>query len=290
MQFTTIIHADQLVEQLRHPGAVVFDTRFSLSDTEYGTRAYAAGHIPGAYYLHLDRDLSSPVTPSTGRHPLPRIEDFAEVMRSHGVSNDTQVFVYDDAAGMFAVRCWWLLRWLGHEKVAVLDGGLQAWFRAGGAEDVAAPATPERGDFQPRPQPDMLVTAEQLERGLAEHSIRLCDARAAERFRGDVEPIDKVAGHVPGARNVPFAQNLDANGCFRPVEELARLHQPASGQGERIAHMCGSGVTACHNVLATALTGQPLPALYAGSWSEWITDARRPVEQGASQSSSSEAG
>jgi thiosulfate/3-mercaptopyruvate sulfurtransferase len=279
MQYTTIISAAQLIDCLGKAGVVVFDTRFSLADTGYGERVYSEGHIPGAFYLHLDRDLSGPITPSSGRHPLPPIENFVEVMRGHGVSTDSQVIAYDDASGMFAARCWWLLKWMGHERVAVLDGGMQAWLRQGGARETAIPPLPRRGDFIQRMREAMLVEVDELQRGLSERTMLLCDARAPERYRGDVEPIDKVGGHVPGAINLPFAQNLDAQGCFRDPAALAALHSHPASAGT-VVHMCGSGVTACHNVLATAVSGQPLPALYAGSWSEWITDPNRPVARG----------
>lgn len=279
MQFTTIIRAAELTEILQKPETVVFDTRFSLADTGYGERVYAEGHVPGAFYLHLDRDLSGSITKTSGRHPLPAMEKFVEVMRTYGVSTDSQVVAYDDASGMFAARCWWLLKWLGHDRVAVLDGGLPAWIRQVGALETSVPPLPPRGDFIHRVRDWMLVEVDELQQGLAERTMLLCDARAPERYRGDVEPIDKVAGHVPGAINVPYAQNLDSQGCFREPEALAAIHAHPANAGT-IVHMCGSGVTACHNVLATAVSGQPLPALYAGSWSEWITDPGRPVARG----------
>lgn len=279
MQFTTIVSSTELTKLLQTPGTVVFDTRFSLSDTGYGERVYPEGHIPGAFYLHLDRDLSGPVTPTSGRHPLPAVEKFVERMRRYGVSADSQVIVYDDAAGMFAARCWWLLKWMGHERVAVLDGGLPAWIRHGGSLEVGVPPLPARGDFIHRIRDSMLVEVDELQQRLAERTIVLCDARAPERYRGDVEPIDKAAGHVPGAMNIPFAQNLDEQGCFREPAALAAIHAHPADVGT-VVHMCGSGVTACHNVLATAISGQPVPALYAGSWSEWITDPNRPIARG----------
>ncbi|MCC6512220.1 MAG: sulfurtransferase [Pirellulaceae bacterium] len=257
---------------------VVFDVRFSLADPAYGRRAFEASHLPGAYYLHLDEDLSSPILPGTGRHPLPDLEQFTEVMRRHGVSGTTQVVAYDDAGGMFAARLWWLLKWLGHEAVAVLDGGLPAWQRqpalASAGLVSTARALPMRGSFTATPDPNMLQTADEVQAGLSMGTIVLCDARAPERYRGDVEPIDKVAGHVPGAMNVPFSQNLDSQGCFKSAEQLRTIH---GSHKQTVVHMCGSGVTACHNLVACAAAGLPIPKLYAGSWSEWITDPKRPV-------------
>lgn len=279
MQFTTIIHPAELSKILQQPGTVVFDTRFSLGDTGYGERMYSEGHLPRAFYLHLDRDLSGPVTATSGRHPLPAMDRFVERMRTHGVSADSQVVAYDDASGMFAARCWWLLKWMGHERVAVLDGGLPAWMRHGGLLEVGIPPLPPRGDFIHRIRDSMLVEVDELQQGLAEGTIVLCDARAPERYRGDVEPIDKAAGHVPGAINIPYAQNLDEQGCFLEPAALAKIHAHPADVGT-VVHMCGSGVTACHNVLATAISGQPVPALYAGSWSEWITDPDRPIARG----------
>ncbi len=273
-----LISAAELQQQINSPDVVIFDTRFSLADTEYGTRAYAAGHIPGAFYLHLDRNLSSPITPTSGRHPLPSVDQLVELFQSHGVSSKTHVVAYDDAAGMFAARCWWLLRWLGHTNVSVLDGGLPAWIRSGGAVDNHAPQKAGRGSFVAQPQFKMLMSADEVLSGLNAQQFTLCDARAPERYRGDVEPIDPVAGHVPGAVNLPFSQNLNADGCFKDVAELQRLH--TLKENKPLVHMCGSGVTACHNILAAAVAGLPMPALYAGSWSEWIRNPDRPIARG----------
>ncbi len=278
--FQTIISADQLQALLADGMStrpVIFDTRFKLDDTSYGQQAYAREHIPGAIYLHLDRDLSSPITVSTGRHPLPDVDGLVSTLRSWGVSNTSQVIAYDDAGGMFAARLWWLLKWLGHDQVAVLDGGWPAWNKAGGAVSSAAPVV-TRGDFQPQLRPEFVLTADEVASGLASGSILLCDARAPERYRGDVEPIDPVAGHVPGAINTPFLQNLNEDKLFKSAEELRSIHAVASTAN--VVHMCGSGVTACHNVLAYSIAGLPTPKLYAGSWSEWIRDPQRPVSKG----------
>lgn len=275
--FDTIISAHELNTLLtpRAHGPVIFDTRFKLDDIDYGGQAYASEHIPGAVYLHLDRDLSSPITPTTGRHPLPDIDRFAATMRKYGVSSTSQIIVYDDAGGMFAARLWWLLKWLGHESVAVLDGGWPAWVKLAGPVTDVVDALSEPGDFLARPRTDMVLTADEVAAGLANQSITLCDARAPERYRGDAEPIDPVAGHVPGAINVPFMQNLNSDKCFYDPATLRSLH--AGTAVGNVVHMCGSGVTACHNVLAYAIAGLPLPKLYAGSWSEWIRDPARGV-------------
>ena len=277
--FNTIISATQLIELLADSSKPtrVFDTRFKLDDVRYGEQAYAREHIPGAFYLHLDRDLSSPITPITGRHPLPELEQFSETMRRLGVSRETQVIVYDDAGGMFAARLWWLLKWLGHANVAVLDGGWPTWVGQGGMVSHESSPLPQPGTFTPNVNADMVLTADDVATGLVDNSIVLCDARAPERYRGEVEPIDPVAGHVPGAINVPFMQNLNDDKRFKDADALRSLHATTAASGN-VVHMCGSGVTACHNVLAYAVAGFPLPKLYAGSWSEWIRNTRRPVK------------
>lgn len=279
--YTKIITAEKLIDLVMTPwprSYVIFDTRFKLDDPAYGQQSFYREHIPGAFYLDLDRDLSSPITARSGRHPLPDVARFTDTMRYYGVSNETQVFVYDDAGGMFAARLWWLLKWLGHDAVAVLDGGWPAWKKHDGPITEDHDTLPPRGDFTPRPRRELVLTVDEVVEGLASKTITLCDARAPERYRGDIEPMDAVAGHVPGAINVPFIQNLDNDKCFNTPEILRSLH--ASTAMDNVVHMCGSGVTACHNVLAYAIAGLPLPKLYAGSWSEWIRDPARGVAVG----------
>lgn len=272
---TTLIQSADLQRILNRDSTLVFDVRFSLADPGEGSALYAHGHIPGASYLHLDNDLSGNMTPSTGRHPLPEADRFADTLRRCGVSGHSQIVAYDQGSGAFAARLWWLCKWLGHERVAVLNGGLGAWQAEGFPTEQTA-ATPPQGDLKPRLHDELCVTTAELEQALARDDVVLIDARASERFRGEVEPIDKVAGHIPGAINVPFMANLDADGTFLPTPLLAERH----GAGREVVHMCGSGVTACHNILATVLAGHPMPKLYAGSWSEWITDPHRGVATG----------
>ena len=282
---TTLIDADTLVAALRDGragGWVLLDCRFDLTRPAWGEAQYAAGHLPGAQYAHLDRDLAGPIGPATGRHPLPAPGDFERRARGWGIGTSTQVVVYDQGNGMYAARAWWLLRWLGHARVALLDGGYGAWTAAGGAvttEVVAAPA----GDFVARPDPQRVVDARRLAGELDTGAITLSDARAADRYAGQNETIDPVAGHVPGAVNHPFARNLDANGRFLPVDELRTRWLATLGGHAASTHvaMCGSGVSACHNLLALEHAGLTGSRLYAGSWSEWIRDPARPVATGA---------
>lgn len=274
-RFTTLIQSADLQRILNRDSTIVIDVRFSLADPGEGSALYASGHIPGASYLHLDNDLSGDMTPSTGRHPLPEADPFADTLRRCGVNRHSQIVAYDQGSGAFAARLWWLCKWLGHRQAAVLNGGLAAWQSEGFSTDQSVPI-PRRGDLKPRRCDGLCVSSAKLEQAMEGDGVVLIDARAAERFRGEVEPIDKVAGHIPGAINVPFLENLDADGTFLPTAQLAERH----AAGSETVHMCGSGVTACHNILATLVAGHPMPKLYAGSWSEWITDPTRAVATG----------
>jgi thiosulfate/3-mercaptopyruvate sulfurtransferase len=283
MEYRTLIDADSLRELLGGPRLAIVDCRFDLMNPAAGRRAYLRAHIPGARYADLDRDLAGPVGPRTGRHPLPSPEGFAGWLGSIGIGDDAQVIAYDEVNGSIAARLWWMLRWLGHGAVAVLDGGFQAWSARGGALESGQPAFhPER--FTPRidaAAAPALSTAE-LEHALRDTKTLLVDARAAERYAGTVEPIDSVAGHIPGAVNHPFTANLAADGRFLPAAELRRRWQERlkNTDAASLIAMCGSGVTACHDLLALEVAGLPHGRLYAGSWSEWIRDPRRPVARG----------
>jgi len=284
MTFETLIDADQLATRLNSPGWRVFDCRFDLGATESGRNAHRESHLPGALYAHLDDDLSSPITPQSGRHPLPDPSRLCAWLGDRGVGPDTQVVVYDDTGGTMAVRLWWLLRWLGHGGVAVLDGGWQAWLQAGLPLQTAPPDPVESCVFQGSPDWRQVVSSEtlteQLQHGGA--ALQLMDARKRERFRGDAEPIDPVAGHIPGAVNMPLQDNLDAEGRFKRPDALRELYTTVLGDHpvNDVVAMCGSGVTACHNLLAMESAGLHGGRLYAGSWSEWIRDPHRPVATG----------
>lgn len=280
MAYHTIISPMELAKALNNPKWVVIDCRFNLMDSSAGWYAYQQGHIPGAYYAHLEKDLSGPVTSCTGRHPLPDPGQLAEKLGRWGVGSATQVVAYDDASGAFAGRLWWLLRWLGHKAVAVLDGGWQHWQ---GEHHPVTTALPERppARFEASLQQSMAVTTEDIEHASLLGYV-LLDGRAPERFRGELEPIDRVAGHIPGAKNHPFQQNLNEQGRFLPPCELALAfrRQMSETSPEQIVCMCGSGVTACHNLLAMEIAGLYGARLYPGSWSEWITDGTRPIASG----------
>ena len=280
MPFSTLIDAADLRSLLARPGLAVIDCRFDLLKPGAGRRAYLAGHIPGAQYADLELDLSAPVGPDTGRHPLPSRREFAARLGAWGVGNDSHLIAYDDAGGAYAARLWWMARWLGHRQVAVLDGGIQAWRSAGGALQ-AGEVTAESRIFEPGSGPDFITSAEVVA-ALADPGRLLVDARSPERYAGAVEPLDAVAGHVPGAVNQPFMVNLDAAGRFKPPAELKRLWQERLGgrPAAAVIAMCGSGVTACQNLLALESAGLGGAGLYAGSWSEWIRDPKRPVARG----------
>ncbi len=258
-----------------HPEWRVFDCRHDLKNTEYGRQAYARGHIPGALHLHLDDDLSGVKTGSNGRHPLPDADALASKLSAYGVDSDTQVVAYDNEGGIFATRLWWLLRWLGHDKVAVLDGGLAGWKRAGLSLDESIPAFAPRA-FVPRVR-DIAVDVGQV---IANTDALIIDARSPERFHGEGETLDPVGGHIPGAVNRFYFDNLDDDGCyFKPVAELrAEFDALLAGKApQQVIQQCGSGVTACHNLLAMEIAGLSGSTLYPGSWSEWCADPSRPV-------------
>lgn len=276
--YNTLVDCHALALHLHDPEWVVMDCRFSLSDPQAGLRAYATSHIPGARYAHLNNDLSSPVTPTSGRHPLPDPTALAQKLGQWGIDNSKQVVVYDDSFGGMAARLWWLLRWLGHDAVALLDGGLPRWQREGhpmtADTAVITPAT-----FMPHLRPALWVDSQAVEQAVTRDDKLVIDARAEERYNGEIEPLDRVAGHIPGSINLPFEDNLHVSGKFLPEEELRALYDGLLDdvKPEQVIQMCGSGVTACHNILAMEHAGLKGARLYAGSWSEWITDARRPV-------------
>jgi len=279
--FYPLIDARTLIDQIQDPNLRVFDCRFSLAEPELGSRVYREGHIPGAYYANLDTHLSSPIGPETGRHPLPDPVRLADWLGQCGVTSDTRVVVYDDLGGTFAGRLWWLLRWLGHSQVAMLDGGLTAWTEAGGDLSTETP-TADAGVFTAAPEDTAWITSDALVAALAAETVRIIDARAPERFSGEVETTDSVGGHISGAINLPLTGNLGPDGHFLPPEELRQRFLSAIGDvpPNRVVHSCGSGVTACHNLLAMEVAGLAGSRLYVGSWSEWIRSPERPVATG----------
>jgi thiosulfate/3-mercaptopyruvate sulfurtransferase len=277
--FSTLIAAEEVARRLDDPDWVVCDCRHDLADYGAGRRAYAEAHIPGARFVHLDEDLSGPKTGHNGRHPLPHPLTLALRLGALGIDCDTQVVAYDAAGGCFAARLWWMLRWVGHTRVAVLDGGWPAWAGAG------LPVTSDRPAFESttytlRPRPDLAVDAAYVAAHLADPETALIDARSADRFRGENESLDPVGGHIPGALNRFFKLNLDESGRFKAPEDLrAELAGLLGGCDPRgVVHQCGSGVTACHNLLAMEHAGLSGSRLYPGSWSEWISDRSRPVQ------------
>ncbi|HEV7443986.1 MAG TPA: sulfurtransferase [Steroidobacteraceae bacterium] len=281
--YTTLIESQDLAAHTSDIDWAILDCRSELARPEWGASAYAEGHIPNAMYAHLDRDLSSPVTSISGRHPLPLAETFVATLGRWGIDENVQVVACDQSNGAYASRLWWLLRWVGHSRVAVLNGGFAAWQQAG-LPVSKQPGVRQPRRFTPNGAQSGVVSTVELEKLLAAGQLatggRLIDARAADRFAGRNETIDPVAGHVPGAGNHPFAHNLDAQGRFLPPHVLrSKWLETLRGQPPATAiAMCGSGVTACHNLLALEVAGLPGAQLYAGSWSEWIRDAARPTE------------
>lgn len=285
MNFTTLIEAEELARHLEADDWVTVDCRFSLDDPNWGRRVYQEAHIPGVVYAHLDEDLCGPIVPGrTGRHPLPSIEHLSERFSRWGISENVQVVAYDDAGGsMAAARLWWLLRWLGHDRAAVLNGGWSEWKRRGLPQRSGVEQR-EYKKFTPRPAADMTVTTGEILDAMGARNFILIDVRSPERYRGEVEPIDPVAGHIPGAISIPY-QELLQGGKLRPPEELrerfARQLDPA--EVTQAVFYCGSGVTAALGVLAATHAGLGMPKLYPGSWSEWICDPQRPIEKTGSQ-------
>jgi thiosulfate/3-mercaptopyruvate sulfurtransferase len=272
--YTTLIDATALQALV---AVAIVDCRFDLRDTGRGAADYAKAHIPGAVYAHLDRDLSGPPVTDNGRHPLPPPARLRALFGGLGIAAGTQVVVYDDAGGMIAARLWWMLRYMGHEAVAVLDGGWQAWVAAGLPVETG-PGRAREARFDGEPRPARLLTLDALDPARE----ALVDARDPARYRGEVEPIDARAGHIPGARNHPFARNLGPDGRFLAPAALRDAFKGSLGTlpGNTTVHYCGSGVSACHNVLAQVHAGLPEPRLYVGSWSEWSRDPQRPAATG----------
>ena len=274
-----LVSCEQLAAHLNDPDWRIVDCRHQLSDVGYGQRVYAEGHLPGAFFMHLDRDLSGAMSGCNGRHPLPNPQVLAAKFGAIGISSRTQVVVYDDAEGMVSGRLWWMLRWLGHDSVAVLDGGFNRWVKEGRPLTRDIPVVlPTVFEVEQR---DWVVTADEVLANIASPELVVVDARGPDRFRGENETIDPVGGHIPGARNRFFRDNLDADGRFRPAAELRRefLELFAGTPPDKTVMQCGSGVSACHNLIALELAGLTGARLYAGSWSEWCSDSARPVEK-----------
>lgn len=283
MPYTTLIAAADLARHVQDPSWIVLDCRHDLANPEAGASAYAAGHIPGAQFAHLDRDLSdkslAPDGAFRGRHPLPERNAFIETLRRWGVSHGSQVIAYDAQGGMFAARLWWMLRWVGHEAVAVLDGGLPAW-QALGLPLSTDPVARQRGNAEPHYALVTTVSVDDVLNNLSNPVRTIVDARAPDRFRGENETIDPVGGHIPGAKNRFFKDNLLPDGYFKPASQLREEFRALVTVPESSIMQCGSGVTACHNLLAMEVAGLSGAALYPGSWSEWCADPSRPVATG----------
>jgi thiosulfate/3-mercaptopyruvate sulfurtransferase len=281
MVWTTLIAPDALAEHLTDPRVVVVDCRYDLADPSWGAREYEKQHIPGAVFASIDDDLSGVKTGRNGRHPLPEIATLLDTFGRLGIRKDMQVIAYDQDAGMYASRLWWLLRWLGHDAVAVLDGGFAAWL-AGHRPTRSGVERSQPQKFAGAPRSGWVADAGEVRAAIGRPDRLIVDARAPERFRGDIEPVDKVPGRIPGAVNYFYRWNIGEDGLFRPPSELrSRLLTSLGGVApERVIGYCGSGVTACHILLACEHAGLHGPRLYPGSWSEWLSDPARPIERG----------
>jgi len=280
VEYDTLVDIETLRAHLHDPAWVVIDCRHSLANFAAGRAAYEEAHIPGAAFADIERDLSGEKTGRNGRHPLPEPRAFARFLGEIGADERSQIVAYDEGAGMFAARCWMLARYLGHARIAVLDGGFAAWERSGAPLERGA----DRRSRIARRFPigrtlDPVVTAEELLTEIEHGALQPVDARAPERFRGEVEPIDPVAGHIPGAKNRPYGSNYRTDGHLRPPAEL-RAEFARLGEPERLVHYCGSGISAAANLLAATVAGLPGNRIYAGSWSEWCADPARPIERG----------
>jgi thiosulfate/3-mercaptopyruvate sulfurtransferase len=284
MTYQTLISASELKSRAQYLNVVVVDCRHDLTNPAYGREAYAAGHLPQARFAHLDELLSGPKTDAAGRfhgrHPLPDRQQFVQAMRELGINNDTQVVAYDAHGGMYAARLWWLLRWIGHSDVAVLDGGMAAWQALGETLTSETPAPAAPGNIQDLSSLVKTVDAQALLDNLKSQTLQVVDARAPDRFRGENETIDAVGGHIPGAKNRFFKDNLQADGHFKSATQLREEWLSVVGDPQAAVMQCGSGVTACHNLLALEVAGLPGAHLYPGSWSEWSSDPQRPVATG----------
>ncbi|MFK7795665.1 MAG: sulfurtransferase [Gammaproteobacteria bacterium] len=278
MEYNTIISAQELKAIIDQDNVRVFDCRFSLKDPQGGLKNYQSGHLPMAQFADMDTQLSSAMSETSGRHPLPDADVFLAQLKAWGINNDTQVIAYDDISGAFAARLWWMLRWVGHDKVAVLNGGMQQWTQQGfqlSQDDVGF----ESGNFSGVANMDWLVDIDTVQAELAANNLTLIDARAADRFTGKDKKTDPVPGHIPGAQNLPFGGNLTKDGLFETSDAINKRFaniikdQPLTN----VTNMCGSGVTACHNLLAQAVAGMPPTKIFIGSWSQWIRDSTRPV-------------
>ena len=283
MAFTTLISTAEVAAHLDDPNWAIVDCRFALAAPAKGRRDYLAAHIPGAVYANLDGDLSAPIIPGkTGRHPLPAVDDFGATLSEWGIDDHTQVVVYDDNSGFIAGRLWWMLRWMGHDAVALLDGDWRLW-QAEGRPTRTGVETRIPRTFIARPRPHLLATTDELAEKLGDPALHLFDVRLAERYRGENETIDPVAGHIPGAVNAPYALNLDADGRFLAASELRERYEALLDNvpTQEAIFYCGSGVSAVHDLIALEIAGLGMGRLYAGSWSEWIADPARPVATGA---------
>ena len=281
MPYTSLIAPGDLHRLIESMATVVVDCRFYLDNESKGQGQYHNSHIPGAFYAHLDNDLSSGIEPGvTGRHPLPGVSEFAAMVSGWGVQPGTQVVCYDQAGGGIAARLWWLFKWIGHDEVAVLDGGFSGWVKLGLPVDDSIPQMSTGQGYPVNLQHELVYSTDQVAELVSKHNGTLVDSRKHERFLGEEEPIDPVAGHIPGAANIPFTDNTK-DGAWLEIEELdARFTEISAPYKKPVVFYCGSGVTACSNILAWFHVGKEMPILYAGSWSEWITDPARPVATG----------